>query len=94
MVDECARSSASSGSARCTSTTPRRPLGSNVDRHAPLGKGELGSDGLRAFLSEPRFDGLPAIFEGPGVDGQGAGQARRLDAQRLRPRGVKARGGG
>ena len=30
-------------------------LGSNVDRHAPLGTGELGKQGCAVFISEPRF---------------------------------------
>jgi deoxyribonuclease-4 len=38
-------------------------LGSNVDRHANLGDGELGDDGCAVFLSEPRFDGLPCVLE-------------------------------
>jgi deoxyribonuclease-4 len=38
-------------------------LGSNRDRHAILPEGELGSRGLSAFLSEPRFEGLPALLE-------------------------------
>lgn len=39
------------------------PLGSNRDRHAILPEGELGTRGLSAFLSEPRFEGLPALLE-------------------------------
>jgi deoxyribonuclease-4 len=46
------------------------PLGSNRDRHAALGEGEIGEQGIARFLSEPRFEGLPAIFEGPGVGGK------------------------
>ena len=46
------------------------PLGSNRDRHANLGEGEIGAEGCAAFLSEPRFEGLPAIFEGPGAAGK------------------------
>src|SRR5688572_8310176 len=46
-------------------------LGSNVDRHAALGEGELGEEGCAAFLSEPRFDRLACVFEGPGVEGKG-----------------------
>ena len=42
------------------------PLGSCRDRHANLGKGEMGKQGLAAFLSEPRFEGLPATLETPG----------------------------
>jgi deoxyribonuclease-4 len=38
-------------------------LGSNRDRHAVLPEGELGTRGLSAFLSEPRFEGLPALLE-------------------------------
>ena len=36
------------------------PLGSNRDRHADVGEGELGRRGCAVFLSEPRFDG-PAV---------------------------------
>ena len=68
-------------------------LGSNVDRHAPLGKGELGESGCAVFLSEPRFDGLPAIFEGPGVEGKQPAKADVDAMKRLRKRGLKARGG-
>jgi deoxyribonuclease-4 len=39
------------------------PLGSNRDRHDILPEGELGTRGLSAFLSEPRFDALPALLE-------------------------------
>jgi deoxyribonuclease-4 len=39
------------------------PLGANLDRHASLGAGELGERGLATFLSEPRFDELPALLE-------------------------------
>jgi deoxyribonuclease-4 len=67
------------------------PLGSNRDRHAPLGDGELGAAGCAAFLSEPRFDGLPAIFEGPGVDGK-APTATDIDrAREFRAAGLAAR---
>jgi deoxyribonuclease-4 len=47
----------------------RDARGSNRDRHTALGKGEIGRKGLRAFLGEPRFQGLPAVFEGPGLEG-------------------------
>jgi deoxyribonuclease IV len=39
------------------------PQGSNRDHHAELGSGEMGKAGLRPFLSEPRFDDLPALIE-------------------------------
>ena len=58
-------------------------LGSNVDRHAILGEGELGEDGIRVFLGEPRFQGLPVLLEtGPGGGGP---DKRQIDiAKRLR----------
>jgi deoxyribonuclease-4 len=67
------------------------PLGSNRDRHAPLGEGELGRKGCAAFLSEPRFEGLPAIFEGPGVEGKAPTKIDVDRAKRLRKQGLKGR---
>ena len=72
----------------------RSALGSNVDRHAPLGEGELGSDGLAVFLSEPRFDGLPAIFEGPGVEGRAPAREDVERMHALRTHGLAARARG
>ena len=48
----------------------RDALGSNRDRHANIGEGELG-DGLAVFLGHPRLQGLPAVLEVPGRDGKG-----------------------
>jgi deoxyribonuclease-4 len=48
----------------------RDPRGSNRDRHAPIPNGEIGRQGMLAFLGEPRLQGLPAVLEGPGVDGK------------------------
>ena len=59
----------------------RDPRGSNRDRHAPLGEGEIGRKGLRAFLGEKCLQDLPAVFEGPGVDGHAPS---RQDVQVLR----------
>ena len=67
-------------------------LGSNRDRHANLGEGEIGADGIAAFLSEPRFDGLPVIFEGPGHKGKAVEREDIENALALRERGLKARG--
>ncbi len=67
------------------------PLGSNRDRHAALGEGEIGREGCAAFFSEPRFEGLPMIFEGPGVEGKGI-VARDIEiARELRAEGLAAR---
>jgi deoxyribonuclease IV len=66
------------------------PLGSNRDRHAPLGQGELGSKGCAAFLSEPRFDDLPCVLETGSHDGAIEADDVEL-ARRLRKRGRAAR---
>jgi deoxyribonuclease-4 len=67
-------------------------LGSNRDRHAAPGEGELGLDGLAIFLSEPRFDDLPVVME-TGSD-SGAIAARDIKLVReLRDRGQAQRAG-
>ena len=67
------------------------PLGSCRDRHANIGKGEMGKQGLAAFLSEPRFEGLPATLETPGPNKKGADKKEVTLAKRLRREGVKRR---
>ena len=67
------------------------PLGSNRDRHAPPGDGELGPRGCGAFLSEPRFDKLPVLFEGPGVEGKAPGKDDVDRMKELRRNGLRAR---
>ncbi len=42
-----------------------KSLGSHVDRHAPLGEGELGWECFRYIMRDGRFDGLPLILETP-----------------------------
>jgi deoxyribonuclease-4 len=69
------------------------PLGSNRDRHANVGEGELGREGCAVFLSEPRFEGLPLVLETPGPDRSGPTKAELALARRLRTRGLKARAG-
>ena len=67
------------------------PLGSNRDRHAPLGEGEIGEDGCAAFLSEPAFDGLPRVFEGPGIAGKGVELEDIRVMRELREQGARQR---
>jgi deoxyribonuclease IV len=71
-----------------------QPLGSNRDRHAPVGKGEMGEDGCAAFLSAPAFDDLPCILETPGDGDPPGGPAREQIelTEKLRERGREARG--
>ena len=44
-------------------------LGSNRDRHANIGTGQIGEDGFRALLHERRLAKLPFILEVPGAGG-------------------------
>ena len=67
------------------------PLGSNRDRHAPPGDGELGPRGCAAFLSEPRFESLPVLFEGPGVEGKAAAKVDVDRMKELRRNGLRSR---
>jgi deoxyribonuclease-4 len=67
------------------------PLGSCRDRHANIGKGEMGKRGLSAFLSDPRFEGLPATLETPGPEKKGTSKAEVTAARRLRRDGMKRR---
>ena len=69
------------------------PLGSNRDRHANLGDGEVGREGIAAFLSEPRFEGMPCVLEGPGHQGKGLDRQDIEWAFTLRDEGLAARGG-
>jgi deoxyribonuclease-4 len=67
------------------------PLGSNRDRHANIGKGELGEDGCAAFLSAPGIQRLPCVLETPGQDRKGASAEEVGFAAKLRDRGIAAR---
>jgi deoxyribonuclease-4 len=66
------------------------PLGSNRDRHALLGEGQLGEGACATFLSEPRFEKLPCVLE-TGRDGGAPAAADVQLAIKLRKRGVAAR---
>jgi deoxyribonuclease IV len=67
------------------------PLGSNRDRHTIPGEGELGARGCAAFLSEPRFEKLPALFEGPGTSGHAPDKVDVDKLKELRKKGLRAR---
>src|SRR6202046_3885510 len=67
------------------------PLGSNRDRHADIGEGEIGEAGCAAFLSEPRFDTLPCVLETPGPNREGPTAEELALCAKLRKRGQAAR---
>ena len=42
-----------------------KPAGSRVDRHAPIGKGEIGAEAFERLMADSRLDGIPLILETP-----------------------------
>jgi deoxyribonuclease-4 len=70
----------------------QEPIGSNRDRHANVGRGQLGEEGCATFLSEPRFDGLPSVLETPTDDKGGPRSEEIALTMALRERGRRARG--
>ena len=91
VIDRCVKVVGADRLACLHVNDSKTPLGSNRDRHAPPGDGELGPRGCGAFLSEPRFEGLPAIFEGPGFEGKAPalGDVERM--KQLRAQGLRSR---
>lgn len=43
----------------------KKPLGSRVDRHEHIGKGEIGLDAFRFLLNDARFKRIPKVLETP-----------------------------
>ena len=43
----------------------KKGVGSRVDRHAPIAKGELGEGFFRMLMADPRMDNIPLILETP-----------------------------
>src|SRR5262245_31889147 len=50
-------------------TDSKKPLGSRVDRHAHIGRGELGLEPFRLLVNDPRFANRPMILETPKENG-------------------------
>ncbi len=71
VIDECERAVGPGLVGSLHLNDSQNPLGSNRDRHANIGHGELGLTGARAFLHEPRFAGLPCVLETPGPERKG-----------------------
>jgi deoxyribonuclease-4 len=46
----------------------KKGLASRVDRHAPLGKGEIGEPFFRMLMADPRMNNIPLILETPETD--------------------------
>jgi deoxyribonuclease IV len=91
VVDECVSAVGADRVGSLHLNDSAAPLGSNRDRHADVAEGELGADGCAAFLSEPRFDGLPCVMETPGPDKRGPTPEQVALAKELRRRGLARR---
>lgn len=46
----------------------QKPLGSRVDRHAHVGRGEIGETGFRMVMRDPRLADVPKVLETPKED--------------------------
>ncbi len=56
----------------------KRDIGSRVDRHEHIGKGEIGSRAFRLLMNAPRFRHIPKILETPESETQHEVNLRRL----------------
>jgi deoxyribonuclease-4 len=57
----------------------QKAFGSRVDRHAAIGRGELGLEPFRLLVNDPRFRNRPMILETPKEDADG----NQMDAVNL-----------
>jgi len=92
VLDECDREVGLGRIGSLHLNDSQTPLGSNRDRHANPGEGELGEEGCAVFLSDPRFDGLPCVLETPGHDRSGPTRDDLAFVLTLRERGRADRG--
>ena len=49
----------------------KHACGTNKDEHAHIGEGEIGEEGMTAFLNHPAIEGVPLAVETPTEDGKG-----------------------
>ncbi|RPI04579.1 MAG: deoxyribonuclease IV [Ignavibacteriae bacterium] len=56
----------------------KRELGSHIDRHEHIGKGNIGLEGFRLLMNDIRFDQIPKILETP------KGEEMREDVENLK----------
>ncbi len=71
----------------------KKPLGSRVDRHEHIGRGEIGLAAFRRLINDPRFEQLPMLLETPKTEGRtGAPAIDPLDLMNLQTlRGLRTR---
>jgi deoxyribonuclease IV len=66
------------------------PLGSNRDRHANVGRGELGEQGCIAFLGAKGLQKLPCVLETPGENRSGPSAQEIAYVRKLHGKAVAA----
>ena len=54
-------------------------VGCHLDRHENIGRGQIGLNGFRRLMNDPRFDNIPFILETP-ADLDDAKEVRMLYA--------------
>ena len=91
VLDDCARLVGLERLGSLHLNDSQAPLGSNRDRHANVGEGELGEEGCAVFCSEPRFEGLPLVLETQGPKRDGPSAEELALTRSLRERGLAAR---
>jgi deoxyribonuclease-4 len=91
VVDECFKAVGADRLRSLHLNDSAAGLGSNRDRHANVGEGELGRRGCATFLSEPRFDDLPCVIETQGKARQGPDPEEVQLAWDLRKQGLRRR---
>jgi deoxyribonuclease-4 len=70
----------------------KKGLGSRVDRHEHIGRGEIGRVGFRALLNCPEFRAIPLVLETPKQsNADDTDDRRNLKTIRLLSRGVPSR---
>jgi deoxyribonuclease IV len=58
----------------------QKPFGSRVDRHAGIGRGQMGLEPFRHLVNDTRFNAVPMVLETP----KGTVDGENLDAINLR----------
>ncbi len=69
----------------------RGACGSHLDRHAHIGRGEIGTRGFQNVLADRRFVGVPMILETPKGENDSGRDWDRVNLQRLRAIAARAR---
>ncbi|MBI3923065.1 MAG: deoxyribonuclease IV [Armatimonadetes bacterium] len=63
----------------------KKPLGSRVDRHEHIGQGEIGLEGFRLLVNDPKLRKLPMLLETPEAETMHEVNLRTLRSLRTHP---------